>query len=256
MSDRLANNLMIFLEKKIIIVFNIDMILFYQIFNFILSISLLIGICNSYPHHSTPYHPSYQMPIQCENKVVRKYISDLENGIMTFDTIQPNDGYCLTMMGNETIKVNCTMDQAHVGYIWKQLWDEPHVIGVTKGQRSDHKPHFHREAECYYVINGTTCALIDSAYRPLHKSHYLYIPPSTIHNQPIQHNDDFGVLYWFPNDGNFSSFKYYYIDDVYGTKSEEVFEYVDELRLRHLDLPPYTSPYPYPSNKTGCDYGD
>ena len=41
-----------------------------------------------------------------------------------------------------------------VKYIWKQLADSPIVIGITKGLKSDHAPHFHKEAECYYVVTG------------------------------------------------------------------------------------------------------
>lgn len=85
-----------------------------------------------------------------------------------------------------------------VGYIWKRLVDEPSAIGITKGVESDHAPHFHEAAECYYVVEGGGMTLCDGTFRLLTAGQYLYIPGNAIHNTPILDEGGLSVLYWFP----------------------------------------------------------
>jgi mannose-6-phosphate isomerase-like protein (cupin superfamily) len=127
-----------------------------------------------------------------------------------------------------------------VGYLWRTLCDYPIVIGITKGVRSDHQPHFHSQAECYYVVSGRAKTLCNGEFKVLEKGDYFYIPGDTIHNTPILEEEGLSVLYWYPFDHTFSTFKYYWRPDVRSSnEATDKFDVVDELRMRDLGLGPY-----------------
>eukprot|EP00121_Abeoforma_whisleri_P005142 Awhi_evm1s4652 len=106
--------------------------------------------------------------------------------------------------------------------------------------KSDHEPHFHAEPECYYVVNGQSKTLTTQGFQVLSTGQYFYIPGWTIHNTPILNDDGLGVLYWYPGQSNFSSFKYYWVKDVQdNNQAISAFEGVDDARRRDLNLGPY-----------------
>jgi mannose-6-phosphate isomerase-like protein (cupin superfamily) len=127
-----------------------------------------------------------------------------------------------------------------VGYLWRTLCDAPIVIGITNGVVSDHQPHFHAQAECYYVVSGRAKTLSDGEYKVLEKGDYFYIPGNTIHNTPIMDAEGLSVLYWYPRDHTFSTFKYYWRQDCLSSnEAVDKFDAVDHLRKRDLGLGPY-----------------
>jgi hypothetical protein len=210
------------------------MLFFLSILLFIIQLMRSISFLTVYPY--PPTIPSYEIPTECLNDSVLKYIKELEHNHTNFFDIKPdstiNSTYCKTIDSNKNIiDVDCQTDLNNVslGYIWKELSDYPSVIGITKGRKSDHEPHFHNQAECYYAYDGDTLTLSNGTFNPINQTQYLFIPSNVIHNTPIL-NDKFGVLYWFPFDSNFSSFMYYYdynVDD----ETKKVFDIVDQIRL-------------------------
>ncbi|MBV7315665.1 cupin domain-containing protein [Shewanella sp. NIFS-20-20] len=200
------------------------------------------------PYDSSPHVPQDTMPEQCRDPQVEAYIADWEAGKVNFSTIQPNDSiakdqrFCkgLDDQGNVLEVKDCDLNNAPVGYLWKDLADAPMVIGITNGGKSDHEPHFHGQPECYYVVTGQSPTLADNKFRPLKKGQYFYIPGNHIHNTPIMTDEGLGVMYWYPNNAHFNGFKYYWRKDVKNLRvAEEAFDRVDEIRKRDLDLGPY-----------------
>ncbi|MGL4475832.1 MAG: cupin domain-containing protein [Shewanella sp.] len=200
------------------------------------------------PYDSSPYLPQNTIPEQCRDPQVEAYIADWEAGKINFATIQPNDSiakdqrFCkgLDDQGNVLEVKDCDLNNAPVGYLWKDLADTPMVIGITNGGKSDHEPHFHGQPECYYVVTGQSPTLADNQFHPLKKGQYFYIPGNHIHNTPIMSDEGLGVMYWYPNNAHFDGFKYYWRKDVKNLRvAEEAFERVDAIRKRDLDLGPY-----------------
>jgi mannose-6-phosphate isomerase-like protein (cupin superfamily) len=200
------------------------------------------------PYDSTPYSPQDTMPEQCSNPEVAAYIADWEAGKIDFTTIQANSSiaaeqqFCKSLDddGNVLVIQDCDKTKSPVGYIWKELSDSPIVIGITDGGKSDHAPHFHGQPECYYVVNGESQTLADNKFKKLTTGQYFYIPGATIHNTPIMSDKGLGVMYWYPNNAHFNSFKYYWRNDVKNLRvAEEAFNRVDEIRKRDLNLGPY-----------------
>jgi hypothetical protein len=195
---------------------------------------------------STSFLPQKMMPENCSHPIVEKYISEIEKGEYDFDTIPYHESIpendrvikTLDLNGNVIISPNGNPLESPVKYVWKQLCDHPIVIGITLGVKGDHEPHFHHEPECYYVVQGSTKTLCQNKYIDLTKGDYLYIPGDTIHNTPIVGDNEFSVLYWFPNHSQFSTFQYYWKKNS-AAECVELFQKVDEIRQRDLQLGSY-----------------
>jgi mannose-6-phosphate isomerase-like protein (cupin superfamily) len=192
------------------------------------------------PMVSSPYAPQFAIPDNCRHPLVETYISDLESGRVTFETIQCHESVHVDDRGVKTmdewgnvVNWDC-VHTSPVHYVWRMLADFPIVIGITRGVKSDHEPHFHKEDECYFVIDGCGVTLCNGAYTKLEKGHYFYIPGNTIHNTPIL-DQGLSVLFWFPNHAHFSRVRYYWKRDVAGNdEALERFETVDRIRSEHL----------------------
>ncbi|QIZ78175.1 cupin domain-containing protein [Ferrimonas lipolytica] len=200
------------------------------------------------PFDASPFSPQDTMPEQCRDPLVEQYIADWEAGKIDFNSIQANDSiavdqrFCKSMddAGNIVEATDCKLENAPVGYLWKELSDSPVVIGITNGGKSDHNPHFHGQPECYYAVSGRARTLADGEYKWMETGSYFYIPGHTIHNTPITEDEGFGVMYWYPKNAHFDGFKYYWKDDVkYLRPAEDAFERVNRLRKAAMSLKPY-----------------
>ncbi|WP_211783555.1 cupin domain-containing protein [Falsirhodobacter algicola] len=200
------------------------------------------------PYVTSPFAPSKTMPEACANATVEAYISKWESGEIDFDSIAPDDSIpesrrgCLTFDadGNITEAAQCSLENAPVGYLWKELSDWPVTIGITNGKPSDHNPHFHGQPECYYAVSGRARTLAQGQYQWMETGDYFYIPGNTLHNTPIEDPTGFGVLYWYPDNGHFDGFKYYWRKDVeYLRPAEEAFDEVDIMRKAAMGLGSY-----------------
>jgi mannose-6-phosphate isomerase-like protein (cupin superfamily) len=200
------------------------------------------------PFVTSPYAPQDTMPEECANPTIEAYIKDWESGKVNFETIKADKTIpeskqgCLTIDddGNVSEASQCSLDNAPVGYLWKELSDWPVTIGVTNGKPSDHAPHFHGQPECYYAVSGRARTLAQGEYQWMETRQYFYIPGNTIHNTPIEDPEGFGVFYWYPHNGHFDGFKYYWLKDVlYLRPAEAAFEEVNLLRKAAMGLGPY-----------------
>ncbi|WP_298440574.1 cupin domain-containing protein [uncultured Ferrimonas sp.] len=200
------------------------------------------------PFVSTPYAPAKTMPEQCRDPKVEAYIAAWERGEIDFNSIEADATIaqdkrgCTTIDddGNYITMAKCSLDNAPVGYMWKELSDWPVTIGITNGKPSDHNPHFHGQPECYYAVSGRARTLAQGQYQWMETGDYFYIPGNTIHNTPIEDPSGFGVLYWYPKNGHFDGFKYYWRNDVkYLRPAEAAFDEVDLMRKAAMGLNEY-----------------
>lgn len=200
------------------------------------------------PFVTTPFAPGKTMPAECENEKVSSYIADWESGKISFVSVKPDETIpaekygCLTIddSGNISEAAQCSLDNAPVGYLWKELSDWPVTIGITNGRPSDHEPHYHGQPECYYAVTGRARTLAQGEYKWMETGDYFYIPGNTIHNTPIEDPEGFGVLYWYPKNGHFDGFTYYWRKDVkYLRPAEAAFDEVDLMRKAATGLEPY-----------------
>ncbi|WP_051201915.1 cupin domain-containing protein [Ferrimonas senticii] len=200
------------------------------------------------PFVTSPFSPSKTMPEQCRNPKVEAYIKAWEAGEVNFDTIAADDSVpaknrgCFTLddAGNVLTLERCDVTASPVGYIWKNLSDWPTTIGITNGLPSDHNPHYHGQPECYYAVSGRARTLAEGEYKWMETGDYFYIPGQTIHNTPIEDPAGFGVIYWYPENGHFDGFKYYWRNDVkYLRPAEAAFDEVDVMRKAAMGLKPY-----------------
>jgi mannose-6-phosphate isomerase-like protein (cupin superfamily) len=200
------------------------------------------------PLMCSPHRPQRTMPKEAHHPLVERYIHDLEHGVVDFLTIPSNGSVPAEDEGIKTFNAEGDIvdhegddpKASHVGYIWRQLSDSPIVVGITKGIRSDHDPHFHPQAEAYYVISGRAKTLCDHDFVWMEPKDYFYIPGNTIHNTPITEEEGLSVLYWYPQDAHFNTFKYKWRKDVKCCPDSDLqFARVDDIRFRSLGLNPY-----------------
>ena len=211
------------------------------------------------PNVSTPFQPQDKMPEEAKHPLVESYIEKLQSGQEDVDSIEPNSSisqenrHWKTMTKDHQIckAKDGNPQRSPIGYIWKELSDDPIVVGITKGVLSDHAPHFHSQPECYYAVKGWAPTLTQGKYAVFKKGQYLYIPRNTIHNTPITDSKGFSVLYWFPKSRNFTSIKYHTQRRTKGSKEcRDAFQQVDMIRQRDLSLGPYGSNHRFFKNLT------
>lgn len=177
-------------------------------------------------------------PPNSYHPIVADYISKFKSGELTFEIIAEQFSDKIeTFDENNNIISYPSSDPSFsfVKYIWIQLNDEPIVIGITNGVKSDHKPHYHAEVECYYVIKGKTKTLYEEKYIDLCEGDFFKIESNVIHNTPLLNNENFILLYWFPNNSRFSTFNYYWIDNATDEDKIEEFKNINKLRKKLIE---------------------
>ncbi len=178
-------------------------------------------------------------PPNSYHPIVENYISKFKSKELTFEIIanQFSDKIETFDENNNIIPYQSSNPSlSFVKYIWIQLHDEPIVIGITNGVKSDHNPHYHSEVECYYVIKGNTKTLYNGKYIDLCEGDFFYIESNAIHNTPLLNDENFILLYWFPNNAKFSTFKYYWIDNSIDENKIEEFKNINNLRKKLIEI--------------------
>ena len=198
------------------------------------------------PTTSTTFMPQDTIPDECRNAKAETYIAEWEAGAVDFETIQPDEtiepGKAYKTFNPFTGGV-ITLPTCKPQFIpagWKELSDSPDVIGITLTTKGDHEPHYHSEAECYYVAEGRSQVLAGDEYPWLEKGQYLYVEGNAIHNTPFMGDGRFSIIYWYPGHANWDNFKYYYRGNTsHSEEASEAFDIVDNLRLEFMNLKPY-----------------
>ncbi|MGS0724900.1 cupin domain-containing protein [Shewanella sp. 0m-11] len=192
------------------------------------------------PLHSSTQVPQNTIPEQCRDPLAEEYIAGLQSGKYTLanipsdDTIAKNKRHWLTFDESGKNVVECKngdISNSPENYCWKELSDAPSVIGVVAMGKTDHAPHFHQEAECYYIASGHTETLADGQMATIGKGDYLFIDSNAIHNIPNLNDENLTIFYWYPGDAKWDTFKYYWRDDVKNhLPAEAAFDRVDQVR--------------------------
>ncbi len=182
---------------------------------------------NEKPLPYTPYAPTKLMPQVCKQEQALAYLEELKSGKKDIYTVKSNDhggkgandsGWLTWTIDNPDKLIPCPKGGAsatEVGMCWKELNDEPTVIGLVRVAPGTAIPHYHREMECYYGLSGEGLTWSQGRMQHFQPGDYIEIPSKAMHYTPNTYDDqDLIYMYWFPQDGKFSTFKYQWPQDV------------------------------------------
>lgn len=183
------------------------------------------------PHSS----PGPLMPQGCREPLAEQYIELLKQKKWDSDSIPAQahvqDARWITWDKDQNL-IPCPkggVAKSPVKFCWRALSDAPHVMGIVRLAKVNAKPHFHSQEECFYTVSGKGETWAQKRMAPLKKGHYLHISPSTIHYTKNLQKTELVLLYWFPKDARFETFKYFFRDNVDATK-KKVFDQVPYYR--------------------------
>ncbi len=191
------------------------------------------------PSLYTQHAPTDVQPEGCQQKQAIKYLKELQSGEKDIHTITPNDhgakgantsGWLTWTVEDPNTLISCPEGGAaatgEVGMCWKELSDDPIVIGLVRVASGTGIPHYHREKECYYSLSGHGMVWAQGKMQPFNPGNYLEITSKAIHYAPNTYDDqDLIFMYWFPQDKNFKTFLYRWPKDV-GSGEKLMFDFV------------------------------
>lgn len=193
---------------------------------------------NAKPSLSTINAPTKVLPMVCKQEQAMAYLKELQSGAKDIYSIKSNDhggkgandsGWLTWRVDDPSNLIACPEGGAaatEVGMCWKELNDEPTVIGLVRVAPGTAAPHYHREMECYYGITGAGLTWSQERMQPFGAGDYIEIPSKAMHYTPNTFDDqDLIYMYWFPLDGKFSTFKYQWPKDV-GPGEQLMFDFI------------------------------
>lgn len=200
---------------------------------------------NKYPLLSTPNPVSKNFPMACRTAASLGYVKAFQNGA-DVKTIKPNQfglrdtpdrGWLTWTIANPDDLIPCPDKGAiasEAGMCWKELGDKPEVHGIVAVAPGQQVPHYHREMECYYGLSGQGYTWAQERMQAFGPGDFLEIPSKTIHYTPnVRDDQDLVWYYWFPMDGDFSTFKYQWPRDV-GPGEKLMFDLVPYSHTGHV----------------------
>lgn len=209
---------------------------------------------NKYPMLSSPNSVTKDFPMACRTKASIGYVEAFKNGADP-KTIKANQfglkdapqdrGWVTWTIADPDTLIPCDKGAigSEAGMCWKELGDKPEVHGIVAVAPGQQVPHYHREMECYYGLSGQGYTWAQERMQPFGPGDFLEIPSKAIHYTPnIRDDQDLVWYYWFPMDGDFSTFKYQWPRDV-GAGEKLLF-----------DLVPYTGTHHVRSGNGGYGY--
>lgn len=190
------------------------------------------------PTLSTIQAPTKHMPQVCYTPQANAYLQQFISGEVDIYSVKSNDhggkgandsGWLTWTIDDPDTLIPCPKGgamESEVGMCWKELSDEPNVIGLVRVAPGTAIPHYHREMECYYGLTGHGLTWAQERMQPFGPGDYIEIPSKAIHYTPNTYDDqDLIYMYWFPMDGKFSTFKYQWPQDV-GAGEQLMFDFV------------------------------
>lgn len=201
---------------------------------------------NKYPQLSTPNSVSKQFPMACRTTASIGYVEAFQKGAdpKTIKSNQfglrdaPNNrGWMTWTIADPDTIIPCPDEGAigsEAGMCWKELGDKPEVHGIVAVAPGQQVPHYHREMECYYGLSGQGYTWAQERLQSFGPGDFLEIPSKAIHYTPnVRDDQDLVWYYWFPMDGDFSTFKYQWPRDV-GAGEKLMFDLVPYSSTSHV----------------------
>jgi len=190
-------------------------------------------------------YSKFGFPDGCFTPEAKKIIEDYESGRLAMEDFPCDDsvpGIWQTWDENGGTKKLPGGKVTRPGqYGWKFLSDKkqgaPMGISVRFGPY-DNEPHFHREAEWFYVLEGETLLNVNGKLQPFKKGDIVFFEENAIHDMVIVKPAPFAHLWGFPHDSDWKTFQYYKRENTMVHPAvQSVFDSVDEMRLA-IDLAP------------------
>ncbi len=111
--------------------------------------------------------------------------------------------------------------------------DRPYGISTRFGPY-DNIPHFHREPEWFYALEGETLLNINGELRPFKKGDIVLFEAGTVHDMVLVKPGKFTHLWGYPFDSDSSSFVYYNRENTREIPEvQAVFDEVDRMRINY-----------------------
>lgn len=173
-----------------------------------------------YPSLSTPHSLTKIMPTACKHPVAVGYVEDFQK--IHYRDIKPNrhgasgaseNGWVTWGTADDIYKLRACPKGGAIdsddGVCWLELSDKPIVMGiaaVAPGKKLH--PHYHKEPECYYGLDGTSHTWANGKMNHFEKGDFLFLESKAMHYTNVTGKSDMVWPYWFPMDGEFATFGY------------------------------------------------
>lgn len=199
----------------------------------------LAGMPTDSTSNAPTMYSSSGMPKACKNAAAEKIIKDYESGALKFANLPKDDTVKTgweTWDGKGGIKncpggaVNKTGD-----YCWKWIsrptdGRTPMGVSVRFGPY-DNTPHYHKQAECFYVLKGESMMNVQGGMEPYKKGEIVHIEGNAIHDMAIVKPEPFAHFWWYPNDTDWDSFEYHWRKTTLrNPEIQAAFDRVDRMR--------------------------
>ncbi len=95
----------------------------------------------------------------------------------------------------------------------------------------DNIPHYHREPEWFYVLQGEALLNVGGSFHPFKKGDIVYFEENVIHDMIIVKPELFVHFWGFPFDPDWKSYAYYTRENTRENEQiQRIFDEVDEMR--------------------------
>ena len=197
---------------------------------------LLPGIPTDSTSNQPQLYREKGIPKACKNPYVEKIIDAYETGKLALADLPVNPNL---KTGWENWQGVCPGGKVSKpgDYCW--LWmekpktlDEGIPMGVSvRFGPYDNTPHYHKQMECFYVLEGEALLNVRGRYVPFKKGEVVAYEGNAIHDMPVVKRGAFAHFWWYPNDSDWDSFQYHWRSTTLRNPNiQAVFDRVDRMR--------------------------
>lgn len=202
---------------------------------------LLPGMPTDSTSNTPQVYKEKGMPKACRNDYAEKIIKAYEAGQIVLADLPVNPNL---KSGWENWQGVCPGGKVSKPgeYCW--LWMEkpkkmrdgvPMGVSVRYGPY-DNIPHYHKQMECFYVLEGEALLNVQGEYIPFKKGEVIAYEGNAIHDMPVVKKGAFAHFWWYPHDTDWDSFQYHWrATTLRNPDIQAVFDKVDRMRTKiHL----------------------
>ncbi|MEM7189531.1 MAG: cupin domain-containing protein [Pseudomonadota bacterium] len=211
-----------------------------------------IGVPNAVSGNSVSDYAKTGMPSACAHPRIEALIETIRNGAADYQTVRPDQtvttGWQSVDPDLGIVACPSRMPEKPGQYCWQWLSfpravSEAHLpfgIGIRNGAQ-DTRPHYHRQRECFYVLEGEAMLNVDGAYRAVGAGKVIHAAPNSIHNFITTKPGIYAQIFWYPEDGDWNRFVYGFRSNTSTDEATAAWDRLDQMR-REVGLEAYRRP--------------